>query len=79
MPANLIWRQEAREDLLLIYEFIGFDNRAAAERLLKSIERKTTLLVHIHDWNLVVPIYDPTRASCSKGHTSFFTKSIPIP
>jgi toxin ParE1/3/4 len=46
MPANLIWRSQAREDLLLIYEFVGLDNPAAAERLLASIEDKTTLLIH---------------------------------
>jgi toxin ParE1/3/4 len=45
MAANLIWRPQAREDLLLIYEFIGLDNRTAAERLFTSIEGKATLLV----------------------------------
>src|SRR6202035_4061722 len=46
MAANLIWRPQAREDLLLIYEFVGLDNPAAAERLFTSIEDKTTLLIH---------------------------------
>jgi toxin ParE1/3/4 len=46
MPANLIWRSQAREDLLLIYEFVGLDNPAAAERLFAAIEDKTTLLIH---------------------------------
>ena len=46
MAANLIWRSQAREDLLLIYEFVGLDNPAAAERLFTSIEDKTTLLSH---------------------------------
>ena len=45
MGANLIWRPQAPEDLLLIYEFIGLDNPTAAERLLASIEYKVTLLV----------------------------------
>jgi toxin ParE1/3/4 len=45
MAANLTWRPQAREDLLLIYEFIGLDNRTAAERLFNSIEDKVTLLV----------------------------------
>jgi plasmid stabilization system protein ParE len=45
MAANLTWRPQAREDLLLIYEFIGLDNRTAAERLFTSIEDKVTLLV----------------------------------
>jgi toxin ParE1/3/4 len=45
MAANLIWRPQAREDLLLIYEFIGLDNRTAAERLLTSIEGKATQLI----------------------------------
>jgi hypothetical protein len=25
MPANLIWQSQAREDLLLIYKFVGLD------------------------------------------------------
>jgi toxin ParE1/3/4 len=45
MAASLIWRPQAREDLLLIYEFIGLDNRTSAERLFTSIEHKVTLLV----------------------------------
>jgi plasmid stabilization system protein ParE len=46
MAANLFWRPQAREDLLVIYEFIGLYNPAAAERLLTSIEDKVGLLVH---------------------------------
>jgi plasmid stabilization system protein ParE len=46
MPANLTWRSQAREDSLLIYEFIGLDNPAAAERLFAFIEDQTTLLIH---------------------------------
>jgi toxin ParE1/3/4 len=46
MAVNLIWRPQAREDLLVIYELIGLDNPAAAERLFTSIEDKTALLVH---------------------------------
>ncbi len=45
MAANLTWRPQAREDLLIIYEFIGLENPAAAERLFTSIEDKTSLLV----------------------------------
>jgi len=30
MAANLRWRPQAREDLLVIYEFIGLDTTAAA-------------------------------------------------
>ncbi len=44
MAANLIWRPSAREDLLDIYEFVGIDNPAAAERLLTSIETKAAML-----------------------------------
>jgi toxin ParE1/3/4 len=45
MAANLIWRPQAPNDLLLIYEFIGRDNPTAAERLFRSIEYKVTLLI----------------------------------
>jgi toxin ParE1/3/4 len=46
MAANLIWRPQAREDLLVIYEFIGLENPAAAERLFTAIEAKAALLVY---------------------------------
>ena len=46
MAANLRWRPQAREDLLAIYEFIGLDNPAAAERLFTSIESKAAMLIH---------------------------------
>jgi toxin ParE1/3/4 len=45
MATKLIWRPQAREDLLVIYELIGLDNPVAAERLFTSIEEKAALLV----------------------------------
>ena len=45
MAVDLIWRPQAREDLLVIYEFIGLDNLAAAERVFASIENKASSLV----------------------------------
>ena len=44
MPARLIWRPQARDDLLQICEFIGLDNPAAAERLYETIRMKVTRL-----------------------------------
>ncbi|HEY0307614.1 MAG TPA: type II toxin-antitoxin system RelE/ParE family toxin [Acidobacteriaceae bacterium] len=38
MPVELIWRPQAREDLLDIYVYIGVDNADAAERLYDAIE-----------------------------------------
>jgi toxin ParE1/3/4 len=46
MAPNLRWRPQAREDLLVIYEFIGLGNPAAAERLFTSIEDKAAMLVN---------------------------------
>ena len=45
MAVKLTWRPRAREDLLLIYEFIGLDNPDAAERLLTTIKNKAELLI----------------------------------
>jgi toxin ParE1/3/4 len=44
MAAELIWRPLARNDLLQIYEFVGLDNPAAAERLYEAIENKVARL-----------------------------------
>jgi toxin ParE1/3/4 len=60
MAANLTWRPQAGEDLLVIYELIGLDNPAAAERLITSIEGKATLLIH-H------PRLGPRRADIRSG------------
>ena len=38
MLAKLRWKPHAREDLLDIYCLIGFDNPAAAERIVAAIE-----------------------------------------
>jgi toxin ParE1/3/4 len=40
MKPTLVWRPQAREDLLDIYLAIGIDNVAAAERLYTAIEEK---------------------------------------
>jgi toxin ParE1/3/4 len=45
MPDRLVWHPKAREDLLTLYELIGLDNPAAAERLISAVERKVGLLV----------------------------------
>jgi toxin ParE1/3/4 len=44
MKPTLVWRPQAREDLLDIYLTIGIDNVAAAERLYTAIEGKVSLL-----------------------------------
>jgi toxin ParE1/3/4 len=45
MPAKLVWSPLAREDLIEIYELIGLDSPAAAERVYDSIEARTRLLI----------------------------------
>jgi toxin ParE1/3/4 len=45
MAVKLTWLPQAREDLLLIYEFIGLDNPAAAKRLVTTIENKVEVLI----------------------------------
>jgi len=45
MPADLVWRPQARQDLLDIYEVIGLDNPMAAERIYDIIEAKTQVLL----------------------------------
>jgi len=43
MVADLVWRPQAREDLLEIYVYIGRENPAAAEALYTAIEAKAAL------------------------------------
>ena len=45
MAADLLWRPQAREDLLEIFEVIGFDDPAAAERVLAAFQARVATLV----------------------------------
>lgn len=45
MKPALLWKPQAREDLLDIYITIGLDNPSAAERWISAMEEKATLLV----------------------------------
>jgi toxin ParE1/3/4 len=44
MPAELLWSNQARADLLEIYVVIGLEQPAAAERYFDRIEDKARLL-----------------------------------
>jgi toxin ParE1/3/4 len=44
MPAELIWSNQARNDLLEIYVMIGLEQPRAAERYFDRIEAKAELL-----------------------------------
>lgn len=44
MPTKLLWSNQARTDLLEIYELIGLEQPAAAERYFDRIEAKAKLL-----------------------------------
>jgi toxin ParE1/3/4 len=44
MPAELVWSNQARTDLLEIYVMIGLEQPAAAERYFDRIEEKARLL-----------------------------------
>jgi toxin ParE1/3/4 len=44
MPSRLSWTRQARLDLLDIYELIGIEHSAAAERYFDRIELLTNLL-----------------------------------
>jgi toxin ParE1/3/4 len=47
MAAELLWRPQARDDLLDIFEIVGFDDPAAAERILAALQaRAATLADH---------------------------------
>ena len=78
MAANLIWRPQAREDLLLIYEFIGLDNRPLRNGYSRLLQARRPCWSITHAWGRAVPISSPLRASCSKGRISFFTRRTPI-
>ena len=44
MPAELVWRPQALEDLADIYVSIGLDNKEAAERVYSVIETRAEML-----------------------------------
>ena len=44
MAIDVVWRPQAREDLLAIYVFIASENPRAAERLADRIEAKLAVL-----------------------------------
>lgn len=60
MAVKLIWRPQARQDLLFIYESIGLDNPTAAERLLTTIENKANRLVRYPRMGTRRPDIQPT-------------------
>ena len=45
MPAELVWRPQALEDLRDIYVTIGLDNEEAAERVYSAIETRAETLL----------------------------------
>lgn len=44
MPVDLRWTSQAREDLIEIYTYIGYDNPSAAERVFDAVQAKVELL-----------------------------------
>jgi toxin ParE1/3/4 len=44
VPADLSWTRQAREDLIEIYTYIGFDSPSAAERIFDAVQAKAELL-----------------------------------
>ncbi len=44
MPVELRWTPQAREDLIEIYTYIGYENPSAAERVFDSVQAKAQLL-----------------------------------
>ena len=67
MAVKLTWRPRAREDLLLIYEFIGLDNPDAAERLLTTIKNKAELLIQYPRMGTRRPEIRPTARILLEG------------
>jgi toxin ParE1/3/4 len=45
LQVDLIWTPQAREDLIEIYTYIGFDNPSAAELIFNDVQAKAELLV----------------------------------
>jgi toxin ParE1/3/4 len=71
MPANLVWRPRAREDLIDIYEFIALDDQAAAERLITSIETTAAVLARY-------PRLGPRRPNIRESTRVFVEGAYPI-
>jgi toxin ParE1/3/4 len=47
LSVDLVWTPQAREDLIDIYTYIGFDNPSAAERIFDSLRAKAESLVKL--------------------------------
>jgi toxin ParE1/3/4 len=45
VPVEFVWTPQAREDLIEIYAYLGFDNLPAAERIFNAIRAKAELLI----------------------------------
>ncbi len=45
MPAELVWRPQAVEDLIDIYVIIGLDSEAAADRVYAALETRASMLL----------------------------------
>jgi toxin ParE1/3/4 len=45
VPVDLVWTRQAREDLIEIYTYIGFDSPPAAERIFDAVQAKAESLV----------------------------------
>jgi plasmid stabilization system protein ParE len=72
MAVNLTCRPQVREDLPVIYEFIGLENPAAAERLYTSIENKASRLVTLSANGTAPPRYPAFRAHLARRPVSHF-------
>lgn len=44
MPVDLRWTPQARQDLIEIYTYIGYDNPSAAERVFDAVQAKAESL-----------------------------------
>ncbi|HVN89436.1 MAG TPA: type II toxin-antitoxin system RelE/ParE family toxin [Candidatus Binataceae bacterium] len=69
MAVRLLWRPQAREDVLLIYEFIGRENPSAAAGFVAAIERKAELLAEYPRIGTGRSDIGPALVSCLKAIT----------
>lgn len=79
MPAELVWRPQALEDLMDIYVTIGIDNEEAAERVYSAIEAHTEMLPDFRKWGHAGRRSRRPPACWWKDRTSFFTSSTQTP
>ena len=69
MPVEVVWSNQAREELLNIYVTIGLENPSAADRIYDRIERRAQQLADQPKMGPRGRTFARPRGCSSKRHT----------